>query len=159
MNFNEVILWGSNHFGAKLPQGTTLVWLKKYDHLFGTFLSDAELAWRKGGCGVYCFRRDWSGFSRLASVGKSSHPNEKPVELMAWCVEMTTAGTILDPFMGSGTTGVACVRTGRKFLGVEKEEKYFRIACKRIQDELERYPLLEQAPSIIQRDLLTEAVR
>jgi site-specific DNA-methyltransferase (adenine-specific)/modification methylase len=53
---------------------------------------------------------------------------------------------ILDPFMGSGTTGVACVRTGRKFTGIEIEPKYFDIACKRIRDEYERLALFEPPP-------------
>ena len=79
ISFPSVILWGSNHFAERLPIGSTLVWIKKDEHLFGTFLSDADIAWRKSGCGVYCFHRNWSGFSRLSTIGKASHPNEKPV--------------------------------------------------------------------------------
>jgi DNA modification methylase len=62
----------------------------------------------------------------------SDHPCEKPKGLMSTIVSTTDAETILDPFMGSGTTGVACVNLGRKFIGIELEEKYFDIACKRI---------------------------
>ena len=64
---------------------------------------------------------------------------------MEWCVRSVPdePKTILDPFMGSGTTGVACVRTGRRFIGIEKEERYFDIAVKRIEAELNRFPLLE----------------
>ncbi len=67
---------------------------------------------------------------------KTVHPTEKPVELMVWLIETYSnpTDTILDPFMGSGTTGVACVQTGRKFIGIEIDEKYFQIACKRIKD-------------------------
>jgi len=143
--FPSVILWGANHYAERLPVGSTLVWIKKDPHLFGTFLSDAEIGWRKGGYGVYCFQRNWSGFSRITTVGKSSHPNEKPVELMAWCVEMTQ-GAILDPFMGSGTTGVACARLGRKFIGIEIEEKYFDIACARIAREYAQLKLFPPDP-------------
>ena len=64
---------------------------------------------------------------------------------MQWCLDflprrafLPEMTPILDPFMGSGTTGVACVRTGRKFIGIEKEPKYFEIACKRIQAEYDR---------------------
>jgi site-specific DNA-methyltransferase (adenine-specific) len=72
------------------------------------------------------------------------HPHAKPVSLMLRLLEkLPNADTILDPFMGSGTTGVACVRTGRKFIGVEIEERYFAIAVKRIEAELNRFPLLE----------------
>jgi DNA modification methylase len=62
--------------------------------------------------------------------------------------------SVLDPFMGSGTTGVACVRTGRKFIGIEKEPKYFDIAVKRIEAELSRMPLFEDAPAVVQKELL-----
>jgi site-specific DNA-methyltransferase (adenine-specific) len=65
-------------------------------------------------------------------TGNEWHPTEKPVQLMQH-VAKWTSGTILDPFMGSGTTGVACVKLGRKFIGIEIEPKYFDIACKRIE--------------------------
>lgn len=66
-------------------------------------------------------------------TGNEWHPTEKPVQLM-WHVARWTDGTILDPFMGSGTTGVACVKLGRKFVGIEIDQKYFDIACRRIED-------------------------
>ena len=62
------------------------------------------------------------------------HPTQKPVELMKWCMGFAPAGVILDPFMGSGTTGVAAVQLGRKFIGIEIEPKYFDIACERIDN-------------------------
>jgi len=66
--------------------------------------------------------------------GKKFHPTQKPVALMAWCVRMVASDlTILDPFMGSGTTGVACVKLGRQFIGIEIDEGYFDIACERIR--------------------------
>jgi len=74
------------------------------------------------------------------------HPCPKPVRLMEWLVSPFD-GTVLDPFMGSGTTGVACVRTSRKFIGIEREPKYFEIAKRRISDELNRFPLLEKVES------------
>jgi len=80
------------------------------------------------------------------------HPCPKPLRLMEWIVEPLDR-TILDPFMGSGTTGVACVRTGRKFIGIEKEPKYFEIAKRRIIDELNRFPLLEQKQAPQQLEL------
>lgn len=66
-------------------------------------------------------------------TGNNYHPTEKPVDLMSSIVEWTH-GTVFDPFMGSGTTGVACVKMGRKFIGIELDKKYFDIACKRIRD-------------------------
>ena len=64
------------------------------------------------------------------------HPCPKPVKVMRWLVQRfcEAAGTVIDPFMGSGTTGVACMKLGRKFIGIEIEPKYFDIACKRIED-------------------------
>ena len=63
------------------------------------------------------------------------HPTQKPVDVMKWCIEHIPFPNreILDPFMGSGTTGVACVKLGRRFIGIEREPKYFDIACRRIE--------------------------
>ncbi len=129
--FDKVILWGYNHFADKLPSGTTLVWIKRSDSAFGTFLSDAELAWRKGGEGVYCFR----DFRYKSETVERYHPTQKPVSLMSWCIQNYTklGDTIFDPFMGSGTTGVACMQLGRNFIGCEIDPKYFAIAEKRIK--------------------------
>jgi DNA modification methylase len=135
IEFEKVILWGSNHFGQRLPVGTTLVWLKRYDEGFGSFLSDAEVAWMKGGHGVYC-KRD---VSLQGESKERMHPTQKPVPLMAWCMDrlkVLEGETVLDPYMGSGTTGIACIRTGRKFVGIEKDEKHFKAACSRIEAEL-----------------------
>ena len=82
------------------------------------------------------------------------HPTQKPLRVMEWTLEQVNAGqTVLDPFMGSGTTGVACVRTGRKFIGIELEPKYFEIAVARIEAELNRHPLFEP-PKAVQRSLI-----
>lgn len=80
------------------------------------------------------------------------HPAEKPIALLERLIAKTE-GTILDPFMGSGTTGVACIRTGRRFCGVEIDERYFTIAVKRIEAELNRTPLFD-APPAVQRQLV-----
>ena len=129
MQFDHVILWGFHHFPQKLERGTALVWMKKYPDAWGTFLSDADVAWMKGGCGVYCSRT----INPASFQAEKTHPTQKPVELMEWCIgKCKDAQTILDPFMGSGTTGVACANLGRKFIGIEIEEKYFDIACERI---------------------------
>jgi len=130
LSFAKVLLWGGNHFGSRLPVGTTLVWIKRFDAGFGSFLSDAEIGWMKGGHGVYCHRDT----SLKSTTREQNHPTEKPVGLMRWCIQKVgSADTILDPFMGSGTTGVAAAQEGRKFIGVEREERYFEIACKRIE--------------------------
>src|SRR5690606_12281906 len=68
-----------------------------------------------------------------ASEGPKFHPTQKPLALMRWCLKWFEGQTILDPFMGSGTTGVACVKEGRKFIGIEIDPDYFNIACERIR--------------------------
>jgi DNA modification methylase len=90
-------------------------------------------------------------------TGNEWHPTEKPVQLM-WHVARWTDGTVLDPFMGSGTTGVACVKLGRKFIGIEIEPKYFDIACKRIEQAYAQPDLFVAPPSkpAHQLDLLSE---
>ncbi len=74
------------------------------------------------------------------------HPTQKPVGLMQNVVEWT-AGVVLDPFMGSGTTGVACANLDRKFIGIEIEEKYFDIACERIQKAYDQPDMFVQPPT------------
>lgn len=129
LTYSKVVLWGMNHFAATLPVGTTLVWIKRGDSGFGSFLSDAEVAWMKGGHGVYC-RRDTS----LSGAGRIPfHPTLKPVGVMKWCIEkLGSAETICDPYMGSGTTLVAAKNLGREAIGIELEEKYCEIAAKRL---------------------------
>jgi len=89
---------------------------------------------------------------------KNGHPCPKPIRLMGWLVwRASLAGeTVLDPFMGSGTTGVACVKLGRKFIGIELEPKYFDIACSRIEQAYRQPDLFvaQPAPKPIQEALL-----
>ena len=133
LEFEHVVLWGCNHYAAQLPVGTTLVWIKRNTAAFGSFLSDAELAWMKGGHGVYC-RKD---LSNNAIARERVHPNQKPVTLMEWCLDkakVPQGATVLDPYMGSGSTGIACVNTNCNFIGIEIDPDYFQIAKKRIKE-------------------------
>ena len=86
-------------------------------------------------------------------VACDRHPTEKPVELLEQVVDWTD-GVVIDPFMGSGTTGVACVRLGRRFIGIEIDPGYFETAKKRIKDELRRVAFLEPKKREVQRSLL-----
>lgn len=121
----------------RIPVGTTLVWIKRYDEAFGTFLSDAEIGWMKGGHGVYC-KRDLSHYAQLPDGSSRLHPTQKPVGVMQWCLEkakVKPGDVVLDPYMGSGTTGIACLRHGAKFIGIEIDAEYFDIARARIDAE------------------------
>jgi site-specific DNA-methyltransferase (adenine-specific)/modification methylase len=76
----------------------------------------------------------WNGMLRANGEARGDHPTQKPIGVMSWAIGHLPDGneTILDPFMGSGTTGVACVNLGRSFIGIEREPKYFDIARRRI---------------------------
>jgi site-specific DNA-methyltransferase (adenine-specific) len=143
IGYPKVALWGGHCFAGQLPVGNWLVWLKKPDQQFGTFLSDAELCWvkrrpyvRKRAPGVYAFRHVWSGFQRESEKGQTLHPTQKPVALMRWVIErmkLAPGATILDPYMGAGATGVAAVELGFNFIGIEIDRAYFQVARRRIQ--------------------------
>lgn len=141
LGFKQVILWGLNHFSQHLPQGGALVWLKRTDEALGSFLSDAELGWEKGKAGVFCFR----SYPQSMAADRH-HPTQKPIDLMAWCIQRTT-GAVLDPYMGSGSTGVAAVNLGRPFTGVEIEPAYFDVSCKRIEAATKQQDLFVEKPA------------
>jgi site-specific DNA-methyltransferase (adenine-specific) len=131
LRFPKVILWGSNHFSRRLPVGTTLVWVKRNEDAYGSFLSDAEVGWMKGGHGVYLYK----DLSMNAVARNRLHPNQKPVGLMRWCIErlkLKPGSTILDPFMGSGSVGVAALELGHNYLGIDVEPDYVEIARRRL---------------------------
>lgn len=139
----SAIIFGGNYFTDILPVGRQwFVWDKK--NTMPTF-SDCELAWtnidRKS---VKLLTYEYNGL-----IGKREervHPTQKPVEVMQWCITSAKKPkTILDPFMGSGTTLVACAKLGRKGIGIELDPDYFDIACKRVE-EAYRQPDLFVAP-------------
>jgi DNA modification methylase len=124
------IVWGGNYFSDLLPVSQKWLWWDKLQTM--PTYSDGELAWTSlPGTSTKKFVYNGSGL--LAKEQERFHPTQKPVQLMKWCANFTS-GTILDPFMGSGTTGVACMELGRDFVGIERDPAYFDIACKRIED-------------------------
>lgn len=145
LNYPAVVMFGANHYAQRLPVGTTLVWLKRLDAAFGSFLSDAEIAWMKGGHGVYAYRKCFPHAAKTTEAGDSIHPSQKPVALMAWVMErakVPVGATVCDPYMGSATTAIACLRTGRNFVGYEKDPKHFLTACARLEAEMNQGALL-----------------
>jgi DNA modification methylase len=135
----KAVVWGGNFYADVLPPSKGwMIWDKtQRDLSFG----DAELAWTNvlGSMRIFSLNR-----CHVALDGKE-HPTQKPVKLMEWCIEKISkpGDTILDPFMGSGTTGVACVKTGRNFIGIEIDKGYFDIAERRIAEAQMQLPLLE----------------
>lgn len=140
----EQIVWGGNYFNLPPSRGF-LVWDKKQPENFS--LAMCEMAWWSKDSNAKIFTKSVLSYEK-------NHPTQKPVELMEWCIEKTT-GLILDPFMGSSTTGVACAKMGRKFIGIELEEKYFDIACKRIEQAYKQPDLFIEPPKkVIQEPLI-----
>ena len=133
------IIWGANNF--ELPTSEYfLVWDKQ--QTVNNFAS-AELAYTNVKVPAKVFKYSIHQHNQI----EKSHPTEKPVSLMCWCLSFVpNAETILDPFMGSGTTGVAAIQMGRKFIGIEREPKYFEIACKRIEQAVAQPQLFEPEP-------------
>lgn len=121
------IIWGGNYYRLPPSRG----WLSWFKPDAPPSMGHFELAWTS---------LDRTARQLAVSIGETNperagHPTQKPLRLMEWCLGFfPDASTILDPFMGSGTTGVACMNLGRKFIGIEIEPKYFDIACRRIED-------------------------
>lgn len=125
------IIFGGNYY--ELP--ATSCWLV-WDKLNGdSDFADCELAWTNLKKAVRRIRFMWNGMFRANGEGRGDHPTQKPIEVMRWVIGHlpSECKTIIDPFMGSGTTGVACVKMGRSFIGIEIDEGYFDIACERIR--------------------------
>ena len=136
------IIWGGNYFDLP-PSPCWLIWDKETAGI--TTFADAELAWTNLPTAVRMKRHLWSGpYQKVRE--ERFHPTQKPVDVMAWCLErLPEAASILDPYMGSGTTGVACVRVSKSFVGIEREPRFFDIACRRIE-EAYRQPRLFAEP-------------
>lgn len=130
------IMWGGNHYASRLPDSKAwLVWDKRRGTSTNDF-ADCEIAWTNLKTPARCLPHLWNGMLKDSERGDVRvHPTQKPVAVMKWCLSfLPDAKLILDPFMGSGTTGVACAKTGRRFIGIELDEDYFDIACRRIED-------------------------
>jgi DNA modification methylase len=133
---------------SMLPSVPSIIWGGNYFDLPPT---RAPLAWDKNNAGrdFADFEMAWTNLDMVARRivlrpmnmdGGKQHPTQKPIAVMEWCLGfMPDAKTILDPFMGSGTTLVACAKLGRKGIGIEIDPDYFDIACKRV-DEAYRQP-------------------
>ena len=126
------IIWGANFFNCFEEKGGAIIWDKvqpmpnfsKADIASCTHFKKTEIV-----------RIPWTNFN-VAKQAETNHPCERPVELYEWCIQYLPKpiNTILDPFLGSGSCGVASLKMERKFIGIEREFKYFDMACKRIEN-------------------------
>jgi site-specific DNA-methyltransferase (adenine-specific) len=135
----NVFTFGADHYKRRLPEGGTFIcWDKSLGIGPADSFADAEFAWCNWRIKRNVARFLWKGVCgiKAGEDKERSHPTQKPVALMKWCLEMApeNTSTVADVFMGSGTTGVACANMGKTFYGIERDRKYFDIACKRIED-------------------------
>ncbi len=137
---NHCLVWAKTHFGMGA------YWRNQHENIvFASLGQPVDMADRGMGSVLI-----YSGVSPLTR----QHPTEKPIELIKAVIEATQALIILDPFMGSGTTGVACANLGRKFIGIEIEERYFQIACERIQKAYAQPDFFVEPPKPAKQDAL-----
>jgi DNA modification methylase len=121
-------IFGGNYFELP-PTRCWLVW----DKLNSGNFADCELAWTNWPMSVRRIQWLWNGMIRQGNEARY-HPTQKPLGVMKWVVDLCPkADVVLDPFMGSGTTGVAASQLGRSFIGIERDPRYFKIACERIE--------------------------
>jgi site-specific DNA-methyltransferase (adenine-specific) len=119
------LYWGGNYFADYLPASSGWLYWNK---LMGGDFSDGELAYTN-------LDRALRSFTYCNKEHGKEHPTQKPVPLMEWCIaQVGTPREILDPYMGSGTTGVAAMNLGCHFIGIEQDKDYFDIACRRLED-------------------------
>lgn len=149
-----VVLFGADHFKTKLPEGGRFIcWDKSCGQGPATTFSDAEFAWSNRRNPRSIFRHFWAGAMRSddgfdSKTKGRAHVSQKPVNLMAWCIEHARIGldkVVLDPYMGAGSTGVAALLSGRRFVGVEIDPGHFATACARIEEAARRMGLVEEA--------------
>lgn len=162
----DVLLFGANHYAHRLPEGggSWIAWDKSIGKGPADSFADAEFAWtskKKVKRNVARFL--WKGICTCEKEPNGAnairhHQTMKPVSLMQWCIDTVDRGgsnIVMDPFTGSGTTGVAAMRLDRKFIGIEIEPKYFEIAKQRIANEHERFSLFN-ASTETQTELFDE---
>jgi DNA modification methylase len=139
----HLIVWGANYYPQHLrPSMGWLVWDKGQR----ISQSDCELAYSTLDKALRSITLNRAAIAQDGAV----HPTQKPVQVMAWCLDFADkAATVLDPFMGSGTTGVACAQLGKAFTGIERERKYFDIACRRIEQAQAQGQLLPPEPTAV----------
>ncbi|MEE9117958.1 MAG: site-specific DNA-methyltransferase [Calditrichia bacterium] len=133
----EQVIFGGNYFTEYLPPSPSwIVWDKDNGECD---FADCELAWTSHKKAVRKIKYRWKGFLQEPGHKRNErfHPTQKPIFVMKWILKKysLTSEIICDPFMGSGTTAIACYNAGRKFIGIEKEKKYFDIAVARYKRE------------------------
>lgn len=131
------IVWGGNYYVLPPSRG----WLSWFKPDAVPSMANFELAWTNRDCNA----RQLSHSIAATNKERVAHPTQKPLRVMLWTIEQAgdVVGSVLDPFMGSGTTGVACAQLGRTFVGVERDPQYFDIAVERITNAYRQKPMFD----------------
>jgi site-specific DNA-methyltransferase (adenine-specific) len=137
LGYKRLCLWGANYYAHLLPRSTKwLAWDKRVG-VGQNCGSDAELAWTEGlpGVSTRAFYHMWNGACRASErQDPRLHPTQKPIALMRWCMELfPEVRTVVDPYMGVGTTLVAAKQLGKAAIGIEWDERYCRAAADRVE--------------------------
>lgn len=123
---NNLIVWGGNYYALPPSRG----WLTWFKPDAPPSMAQFEMAWTSFDMNAKQLKHSISA----TNAERVGHPTQKPLRVMEWSLTFADiAETVLDPFMGSGTTGAACAKFGKRFVGIERERKYFDIACERIR--------------------------
>lgn len=159
LQFPKVILWGANHYASRLPDvDKWLIWDKREAESSLSF-ADCEIAWTNLPGQARIFRHYWNGMLKASERGQARvHPTQKPIALMTWCIDQARLGpheVCLDPYMGTGSVGIAASQALQPFIGIELDPGYFDIACRRIDDAYRQGKLFEEPkPKATQEALL-----
>lgn len=154
-----ILLWGADNYRTRIPDGgTMLAWDKNLGIGADDSFADCEWAWCGRKCKREVFRHLWKGLlrdeigedrKRKTTAMKRVHVSQKPIELMRWCIDKVRpirGLPVLDPYMGSGSTGIAALSLGLTFIGIEIDNAHFDVACDRIRAFVESGGTGEQVP-------------
>lgn len=158
------LFWGAHRFADRLPPGSWLVWDKVPTGKIRD-QGDGEAAWMSGDSRpMRIYRLLWDGVcvgsaarDEVTAGQQRVHPTQKPVALMKWCIgqmKLPTATTIVDPYMGSGSTGIAAIQLGHRFCGMEIIPQYFETACRRISHALKQPDMFIRRPELLAQDVM-----
>lgn len=154
LKYPKIVLFGANWFSSRLPDASQWIIWDKREQTGPDDNADCEMAWTNLGGPTRIHRQLWRGICRrgeenIASGEGRVHPTQKPIELMAFCLDacrLPPKATVLDPYMGAGATGVAAVRRGLQFAGIEIEPIYFDTACQRIAAATKQQDMFIEKP-------------
>jgi site-specific DNA-methyltransferase (adenine-specific) len=142
LKYPKVVLFGANHYCDRLPGRPHWIIWDKREETGPDANADCEIAWTNLPGPARIHRQLWRGICRRGEElrengGRRLHPTQKPIALMDFCLracKLEAGQLVADPYMGSGSTGVAAVRGGLRFIGIEAVPEYFKTACRRIED-------------------------